>query len=439
MENLNNPIEKPVIRKRPVNLLGLLIIYLLCTVLLYAFGPIDWKTHNSLQTYGLIFIYIIALALGGWSVKNKFSKQEKHQTGKLDWFYRNYTWIAIFCIIMRVLSIERILIRYGYNNIFQIIKIIITDYGDLYFAESSSMGSGIWAIHSLISLIVSPLTFLFIPLSIVLFSKLKKGQKILAIIGIFLWTVYNLSQGTNIGFFTIIVVVGISFLFREKKQKLKPYKDKETNAKKIFALLFIAVLFLFAFGFSMSNRMGSSINFSQIGENSVNKNNWLYNALPDNFKNLLIWFDFYICQGYYGMSLATEVAWEPMFGMGFSRWLCLELDGILPFGVYELTYPYRIEAAGFAWGSSANWHTAFTWFANDLGFAGVILLMFLIGRLFNAVYYDVIKYKNPTDIGLLLLLVQLIVFIPCNNYIFSNSVLLFPFFAYLLLRGLRKL
>ena len=117
MENLNNPMEKPVIKKRPFNLLGLLIIYLLCTVLLYAFGPIDWKTHNSFQTYGLIFIYIIALALGGWSVKNKFSKQQKHQTEKLDWFYRNYTWIAVFCIIMRILSIERILIRYGYMRI----------------------------------------------------------------------------------------------------------------------------------------------------------------------------------------------------------------------------------------------------------------------------------------------------------------------------------
>ncbi len=243
---------------------------------------------------------------------------------------------------------------------------------------------------------------------------------------------YKLSQGTNNGLFTLIIYIFIGiFVAREHNGVSNIGIKKRKKSSNIFIIAVFIGLF-FAFSWVMNNRMGDTGEFIQIGENAVSKDGFLYNIFPETLRPTLIWADFYICQGYYGMSLATTLPWVPMLGIGSSRWLSYELYNIFP-GAVEDLYPSRIESAGHVWGASANWHTAYTWFANDWSFIGVILLMFILGYIFTQACNHAIRTKNPWSTGLIMLLFQMLLFLPMNNVVFADSHTLLPFIVYLLI------
>lgn len=410
-----------------------LLIYLIITVVLYLFGPIDWKTHNPVITFALLFLYFLALGLG-FSIGKKIYRPIKWEVSNnsqgnqfiLKYFYL----ISVAFIILKLIAIERIVRLYGWTNMFSIVENIFSGtYSNLYTAEKLvSGGSAMFGgtLFTLVSLFFSPITYCYIPIVFILWKKLSWSKRLVGLVCVTLWAIQQLGSGTSQGFFAIIMPLFVAFLLREPTKKVK-----SRTKTQFFVLILCIVLLLVAFNFVMADRMKNTVNFSQIGENKITKSGVLYECMPEGYKNLLIWTDFYICQGYYGFSLATTLDWIPTFGAGFSRWLCLELSSAISPQIYQNTYQMRIEE-NYQWGASANWHTAFSWFANDVSLYGVILVMFFLGLLFVYVYYDAYYYKNPMDVGLLCLLVQMIFFLPCNNMIFSDSFSLVPFFVYLI-------
>jgi hypothetical protein len=303
------------------------------------------------------------------------------------------------------------------------------DYKSLYFSTGTAdTGAEMYGgtLFSISSAIFSPITTLIIPFTIVAFKDLSFSKKIIGMVAIVLRVVSSVSKGSNYSIFTVLVPVFVALFIKSLNKGEK--KEKKNNKWLVWSIIaVVAVLYLFYT--VMDNRMGGRISFIQIGENSVDKSNWLLNILPGDFKKLLMWMEFYLCQGYYGFSLAIEVGWIPMFGMGSSRWLCLELDSFLQ--IYEDTYVYRIGQQ-FNWDASANWHTAYTWFANDVGLIGVIIVMFVIGYIFQRSFDNSRKSMNPFSLGLLCLLFQLVAFLPCNNLVFSDSKTLIAFVVYFL-------
>lgn len=433
-----------------INLPKALIIYQFATVVLYVFGPIHWKTHNPIITFGLIFGYILCLWLGFHYGKNKYTTQilrEQNKSGNNfkhfeyeDFFVKYYYIIFAIAFVLRLISITRILRLYGWSSILVIIDRITTSYSDLYSAEQlvdtgAQMYGG--TAFSVITVIFSPLTFAFVPMFLLSFKRLSLLQRALGCVQTFLWVIAKLSAGTSQGFFNIIICVFTVFiLVRNKKEK------KVVNVKKrgkYLPIIIGVVLMVVAFNFVMSDRMGKgNVDFWQKGENVITQDGIIYNLLPVGLRDLVVWVDFYLVQGYYGLSLATTLRWVPMFGTGSSRWLCLELSSAFSEKIYESTYQMRIEQAGYKWGASANWHSAYSWFANDVSFIGVFLVMFLIGCLFVKTYYEAYRKRSLCSVGLLSLLIQMIIFLPSNNIAFSDSNLLMPFIVYTMVMLFKK-
>lgn len=426
-------------KKDLLNLPKWLLVYLICTVVLYLFGPVEWKTHNSVVTFALIFLYYLALKIGFSAGKRRYrpaNSTECVQPLEERFIFRHFYLVSALYIVLKLIAIERIVRLFGYANMFTIVENVFNGtYSDLYTAEKLVSGGGALyggKLFTFCSLLLSPLSYCYIPTTLVFWKKLNLCQKFLGLVCVALWIIHQLGCGTSKGFFVIIMTIFVAFLLRDGRKKKKP----RTKAQFFILILCIALL-LVAFNFVMTDRMKDSVNFNQRGENQITESGLLYNYMPKGYKNLLVWADFYICQGYYGLSLATTVGWYPTFGAGFSRWLCLELSSLISPQIYLNTYQMRIQEQ-YRWDASANWHTAFSWFANDVGLIGVIGVMFLLGLLFVYVYYDAYDQKRSTDIGLLCLLVQMIFFLPCNNVIFSDSFTLVPFFVYLILYVLQR-
>ena len=141
-------------------------------------------------------------------------------------------------------------------------------------------------------------------------------------------------------------------------------------------------------------------------------------------------FSSYFTQGYYGMSLAMELPWQPMYGVGNSMFLVdLISDHFTDIDPY--TYQVRMEPMG--WDSDIQWHSMYTWLANDVSFYGVVIVMLLIGIVFGAMFKDAITSGNPfAKMGIFYFMLMLI-FIPCNNQLGQRADTLFSFILIILL------
>jgi len=85
----------------------------------------------------------------------------------------------------------------------------------------------------------------------------------------------------------------------------------------------------------------------------------------------------------------------------------------------DLTYPIRMETY-FGWPGMMFWPSAFAWWASDITFPGVIILMFFIGRLYCLCFKEAYLYSNPISMTLMAYLTILLVFLPDNNQIFQT-------------------
>ena len=99
----------------------------------------------------------------------------------------------------------------------------------------------------------------------------------------------------------------------------------------------------------------------------------------------------YLCQGYYGLSLSMEVESTPMLGFGNSIFLVDQISQ--KYDINKYTLQKKVENK-YGWNSRVQWFSMYSWIANDVGFIGVSLYMFLLGLFFALVYKDSIVNDN---------------------------------------------
>jgi hypothetical protein len=143
-------------------------------------------------------------------------------------------------------------------------------------------------------------------------------------------------------------------------------------------------------------------------------------------------FSAYLTQGYYAVGLALEEPFVPMWGVGHSVFLtrqAVRLTGDT--SILERPYPVRIEKRG--WHSSVYWATIYPWLASDVGFLGVIVVVFLIGRLFARVWIDLLGGQNPFAVALFGQLVLMLYYFPAHNRVLQIGEGVAAFWGLLLL------
>lgn len=98
--------------------------------------------------------------------------------------------------------------------------------------------------------------------------------------------------------------------------------------------------------------------------------------------------------------------------------------------MFANSYQVRISEV-YNWGALRNFHTAYTFWANDVSFIGVILIMFVLGYMFAKCYRASILRQSKSAIIMMPLLVTMIFYLPANNKVFVQpaSMLLMVYLA----------
>ena len=265
--------------------------------------------------------------------------------------------------------------------------------------------------------------------SILYFKKLKIHQKAIAAITVSLEVIAYLARGTNIGVFRVILSFLVFYYLKYVKSSSARSNGSGRNRAKMMVLGTASVVVVVQlFDKIMKSRGGITFwkaGFYNIGGIHINPDSIFFQILPSQFHQLFVSLSGYLSQGYYGMSLSMQVPWKPMCGIGYSMALQNLLGNFVP-AIADASYQARIEQYG--WDSYTQWHSMYTWFANDFSYAGVIVVMLLFGFVFHRAFHDSLELNNPYAKLMLYFMFLMAVFLPCNNQIGQSTYLLFSFF-----------
>lgn len=215
---------------------------------------------------------------------------------------------------------------------------------------------------------------------------------------------------------------------------------KKLESDKVVKLIILSVLSFFMFSYILSLRYSAvGINASNIASSIHPLNYWDENSiviyiLGDDFGFPLGAFLGYFSNGLYGLSvsLGLDFQWTYFVGHSYSLSRIIEAAVASPDLIISQTYSVRAQSAG--WGID-KWHSAFTWFASDVSFPGVIVLGWVFGYFYGVAWKGSITNKNAFSRPMFLYLSLGVVFIFSNNQMFHSlsGVIVFYSLTFLLI------
>ncbi len=419
-------------------LLKLVQFYIFSTLLLFLCGPISWQNDNNEWIISLVIVYTLALSIGyrlGMSRPIKKAGSYFFQENNVVKMIKKIIWCSIFYSLLfivrygKTFSISEIINNMVFNIINPALKYAETH-------EGAMSGGGLLG-GSILSAVVTFSGLITIPaiiLPIIYYEEIPHKYKILGILGIMLQVISKTIIGTNEGIFDIGILIITAVLISNTRNKNIANLEKIKKKGNIITFFFIGIIVILLLTFFTNNinqRTGATYLFPTIGINWYDYNAPILQFVPEFFESTLAYLTVYLCEGYYGMALALKLDWVPTWGTGFSSFIRNNLQEL--FDINLIQYSYQGRAEIFGWGANRNWHTAYTWFANDVSFFGVVVIMFLIGWLLIQTYKDSVENRNPFSAVVFGIILIQILFLSANNKIFASSTTFIPFWIYLFL------
>lgn len=397
-------------------------IYLIFTLFLFAFGPVEYHLDSPLIFWFFIVFYHLSMVFG-YVLASTLSKNKI--TTKI-----NSDDLGLFKIrILILLAFLAFLI--GHKNITMSDSLIPYDIiSDITSGLAESRAQYILKIARMDDYSGSKLLNVFnffiafskiilIPILIFYWDKLTLKDKILALTVSFLPVLSGVSTGTNKPLFDFVILYGCSlFLYFASCY----YREGRCNFKdRSFFIVVIFICFCAAFWFFGTAMLGRGGDPSYVETTSplghIKLDDAYQNVGGDDFLSYIyVWFSNYLVQGYYGFSQALNMDFDCTLGFGNSPFLTRQVEWLtgVDFSIY--TYQHKIDSV---WNETAQWHSLYSHLANDFHFFGVGLWNFLMGFYFAKVWKSFLDDNNLYSKLLLPLFAMLVIFTPANNQVFG--------------------
>lgn len=434
-----------------INYLPIILIevYLISTLLLFKYGPFKWKIENEKLFWVYISAYHIFFIIGYIVYIKVFFRTKR--TIKKNNKFNNI--IKKHISIIFVLSSILLLIKYmGFFNTNNFIPIDLPksfingliDPGSQYRIKFISSEISGYQGNKILSSILALFSFIVssvIPLMVYFWDNLKKSQKVIFFILIFFDFAMFVSGGTNKGIFDILFILSTSLLLN----RIANYKTETFNSfikgKKVLIgmFLFLLIFSMYFFALSMKTRVGSIADYTESLSNDITIVENILDSSTDKqgskvndtlLNNLFYGLSSYVCQGYYGMSLAIDEDFTSTYGIGNSQFLLTNFKYFFGIDYQKYTFQYKVSDK---WDQFAQWHSFYSYIANDVSFPGVIFIMFILGLSLASIYLSAIYYNNVVAHSLLTLYAILFLYLPANNQVFSMMQSFSTFFELLIL------
>ena len=237
---------------------------------------------------------------------------------------------------------------------------------------------------------------------------------------------YWLGRGTNFG------IISLVFSYILANVVVSKGKFNVSHSAKYILLLSVGLI---SFSMTMYSRSEGAVDNYQIFSlpwGDVDEASLLFDVVPEYLHTTMLTIFSYLVQGYYSTAVAFKLDFSPSWFGGWNPSI-QSIYAIFGFDFTNNTYIQRLEAYGID--PRINWHSSYTWFANDVSFYGVPLVMFFWGYFIGYSWVKSVAIENDIFSKLVFMLFSMsaLLFFANNNFIayhFYSFIFIFPYWFY---------
>lgn len=401
----------------------LLMIFLVFSELLFLFGPIAYNIPS--KTLVSLFLIIVNISLCG-GYKFGIAKYRYHRP--VNKTQPKTAFLKVLILAGLVISLYTIFVNwhlpsFSLGALANRFLIGLTDSATVYYErlEQTTLSGQVFFL-----LLMAPIPFIAKVFGVIYWKQLKTLYQLLVVFLLLLDAIYWIGIGTRKGLADIMVLMACVIVL------LRPHWLILRKSRRIANMVLISAILLFVFYFVISNMSRYGLDMNEVldmVEGHPIKPFYLNHISPYIYLPLREMTS-YLCQGYYALSLAiydffTEGVFCFAGGMG-NNWFFINVtDYLLPeLDVLSQTYmQYLSDNYGIS--PTINWHSLYLWWANDVTFFGVPIVMFVIGRVFALVWMDAYYYANMYAAPSAVLMALMVFYAFAGNQVLSFSFLTF--------------
>lgn len=280
--------------------------------------------------------------------------------------------------------------------------------------------------------------FVILPYIIFFWSNLSVAKKTIGVAIGFLGIFTTLASSVSAIIFNMLFTIASIFLLLF----IKSFHDGENFFKKIKSRLILLILSLFLIlmcvwhfysvknganlindiisesPMKVSSGAAGQSYLSKFGVISKKEIHEKHGNIEDKtfFDDYYEKIAFYMVNGYVGLSYSLNEKFDSTYGVGHSKYLLHVFDNYLGFDIAKNTFQRKITEK---WDENIFWHSFYSHWANDVGFLGVLGVMFFCGMIFSIVYRSALYRSNVFAVCLIPLFFLMFIYMPANNQVFS--------------------
>jgi hypothetical protein len=292
---------------------------------------------------------------------------------------------------------------------------------------------------ALLRTILHPLVFAVLPLTILNWRTLSVYPKLCTLMVVASMLIISLARGTDRETFDLLVFIGSCWMVNHARRKnigIANVRKGMSSAKLLLLLtmfLSLMALFLFVFVERKLGRFGGNVTSLCIGSEvdiCLTHGAMVAEYLSDWQVFAIGITASYMSQGYYGLSTAMSMDFQSTWLTGFSPMIARIYESISGDPeMYMNSYTYRLRTLG--WSDEFAWSTLMIWFANDVGFIGALVVLFMFSCLFGAAWRDAVLARDDRAAIVFVMLFLMFIYLPANNQIGQTLDLSFAFLFWL--------
>lgn len=381
--------------------------YLLASLAVFAFGPLELPVDNPAELYGYALAGQLAVLIG-YTCGN-------HGQGK---GYRGY--LSFSAVVQSAILLTCVVLAFSFrfrNYIGISLVQAITDPSLAYHArlEQLTSGQSTSFMYSLLRACSGPMLAVFFPCGIFYWKGMDWIWRGLWLVGMALFFADCALTGAAKGLFEIILVV--PWLLWGRPSQTATIHRRRGSHYLMSILISAAVLMsgMIYFTYSREARFGLGTRSYPAGTTGWSEE--LYGiSIPQGAEFAIYMVARYWTHGYYGLAGCLELPYEWSYGVGHST-VWMKYAGSLsadPDAFWQLCYPARLEAET-GYSTAHYWHTIYPWIASDLTFPGAIIFIGIMGYLLAQSWRDACRAENPFAVGFFTQILLLFYYIPANN------------------------
>jgi hypothetical protein len=275
--------------------------------------------------------------------------------------------------------------------------------------------------------IAAPLTYAVLPLGIIRWRTLGWAGRAAVGTAVTTSVIFSIMRGTDKEMADILLA-GTSAAFVSYGRSRAVGHEGFQLVRRYWKWALIALVFVYVAQGLFTERKEQRLGESYVSRSAVCANNsricadldnpWIsWMPLRQRFGATI--FILSTCSGYYGLELALEKPFDSSLGVGHSPAATSVYEAVTgDASMHFRTFTYRNGAD--RWSEEYYWSTLIAWIANDVGFAGAVAVLGLIGLLWGLWWREAAAGMSDPAAVLFCLSTTMMFYLPANNQVLAS-------------------